>query len=213
MREGLYGAIQYCPDLDRAEGVNVGVYLVCITTGQSLLRMSDAGDRLHLQRRLGSKNIDEKRIELAKTAITNRFITSQIRSREDIEHFAAREANHLVVMPPRRIMITDVATDLDEIFNALVAEKHVKRPPKPTTPRLATIFEPLRESVPMWSDLKIKVPVLNKKLSADYAYKNKLVNYIKAVGFSQNKEQALKTASNVGLQGLFLSKHQFEFVS
>jgi len=121
MREGLYGAIQYCPDLDRAEGVNVGVYLVCITTGQSLLRMSDSGDRLHLQRRLGSKNIDEKRIELAKTAITNRFITSQIRSREDIEHFAAREANHLVVMPPRRIMITDVATDLDEIFNALVA--------------------------------------------------------------------------------------------
>lgn len=212
MREGLYGAIQFCADLDRAEGVNVGVYLVCVTTGQSLIRMSDSRDRLHLQRRLGSRDIDEKRIEVAKMALTNRFNASQIRSREDIEHFASREANNLVLMPPRRIMITDLATDLAEIFDALVAEKHVKRPPRPATPRLANVFEPLRQSVPIWSDLKIKVPVLNKKLAADYAYKNKLVNYIKAVGFSQNKDQALKAASSIGLQGLFLSKHQFEAV-
>lgn len=213
MHEGLYGAIQYCPDLDRAEGVNVGVYLVCVTTGQSLVRMSDSRDRLHLQRRLGSKRIDEKRIELAKTALTNRFVTSRIRSREDIEHFASREANNLIIMPPRRILITDIAKDIAELFDALVAEKQVKRIAKPSTPRLASVFEPLRESVPLWSNLKIRVPVLNKRLSADYAYKNNVVNYIKAVGFSQNKDQALKTASSVGLQGLFLSKHQFESVN
>lgn len=211
MHEGYYGTIQYCPDLDRAEGINVGVYLVCTDTGDSRIRMSDAGEDTHLPRRLGIPKIDEKRLHVAKVGFANRFEMAQCKNRAQLEQFAACEANHLVMLAPRRIMISDMDADLHELFETLVAHKQTSHARKVIKPRLAEVFEPLFSAqLPLHRKVSLKIPITQKRLVADYAYKNEHLHYIKGVGFARDLQAAIKTATTLGFNGNLLSKHKYE---
>jgi len=213
MHEGFCGTIQYCPDLDRAEGVNIGVYLVCSVTAESRIKMCGAEDDAYLPRRLGIPKLDEKRLQIAKMGFVNRFDSAQCKTRADIEQFAAREANHLVMLPPRRIMIADMESDLQELFESLVVHKKVNRAKRPTRPRLADVFDPLFSAqLPLEKNVDLRIPITQKRFVADYAYKNEQLHYIKGVGFARDRQMALKTATNLGFNGNLLSKHPYQSV-
>jgi hypothetical protein len=213
MHDGFYGTIQYCPDLDRAEGVNVGVYVVCTTTGESCIKMSVADDKLYLQRRLSIAKLDQQRLQIAKMGFAHRFETAKCRTRVEIEQFAAREANNLIMLPPRRIMIADVDVDLQELFETLVVHKKVSRAKTVSRPRLADVFEPLFSAqLPLEKNVGLRIPITQKRFVADYAYKNEQLHYIKGVGFARDRKMALKTATNIGFNGNLLSKHPYQSV-
>lgn len=68
---GYYSLIQYCPDLSKAESVNVGVLLFCPDVKFIDARTSSGNDRV--RRFFGGGSFDSARLQAAKKAIEVRL--------------------------------------------------------------------------------------------------------------------------------------------
>jgi hypothetical protein len=68
-----------------------------------------------------------------------------IRSPEDLDHFVKTLANHLVLTPPRAVIVSDPARDLDRLFEELVAEPVEEREPEANGPEQPGVAQPSRK--------------------------------------------------------------------
>ncbi|ODT68173.1 hypothetical protein ABS71_09970 [bacterium SCN 62-11] len=102
-KKGFYSIIQHVADLDRAEGVNVGVVLAVPLESYLDVRLANPDDlpQLGLKARI-----------LREGAHWN--------STADLIHFANCEGNHLRLVEPRTIFTKDAEKDLEALFQRLV---------------------------------------------------------------------------------------------
>ncbi|MCI0665486.1 MAG: DUF3037 domain-containing protein [Acidobacteria bacterium] len=125
-----YSILQYVPNLERAEGVNVGVVLICPEEGFLKAKTSDDNDRV--LRFFGDRlDLDLQRLTALKRAFEERIKmeAGMIKTLEDFEQFIATRANHLRLTKPRPIKISgaEAEAELGSLFASLVEERgHAK---------------------------------------------------------------------------------------
>ena len=204
-REGYYGIIQYCPNIDRSEGANVGVYLFCRSMNVAMVRMSEGNDRV--RKYFGTAAFDVRRLTADKQALRRRLEALGAVGLDEIAAFISKEAGGLLVGMPRPIAVTDSKSDLDFLFDEMVGELQKPKRDRVRVPDISDVFEPLRMGVPLRTNLTIMVPSLHQRLHIPYAYRNESVNYIKPHGFSSKQDAAMQSASHLGVQGLMLHNH------
>jgi hypothetical protein len=117
-----YSILQYVPDPERAEGVNVGVVLICPEEG--FLKAKTSADNDRVLRFFGERpDLDLGRLTALKQAFEERIEmeAGRIKTVEDFEQFVVTRANHLRLTAPRPIKISEA--ELDSLFASLVEER------------------------------------------------------------------------------------------
>lgn len=208
--EGLFSIIQYVPDLDRQEGVNVGVVLFGLDSGRAIVAFAPAHDAI--RRRFRGPALDDARLESAQRSLQRRLEAREYRNRAAIEDFIAREANHLVLLPPRSTLIDNPAVDVLSLRAALVDE--------PTTQAQATRGAMENEAdamlTPMFVGARVRwshevtVPVLEMKLRVNLSYRNGAMNYVKLQRFQEAPDSAMDAAQRLGVRGRLLHNHPLD---
>jgi len=119
---GYYSLIQYCPDLSKAESVNVGVLLFCPEAKFIDARTSSENSRV--RKFFGPGTFDPVRLQAAKKAIEARLrvCRDDFRTVEDLNHFIDTRANELLITPPRPMKVLNPEAALDALFKELACE-------------------------------------------------------------------------------------------
>ncbi len=204
MAKGFYSVIQYCPDRFRAEGVNVGLVLLCLEPHALRVQMTQKFDRVRKLFAISKPDLNS--LKIATEAMKSRIesATDDWRTAEELAAFAGSRANDMRLTEPRLAKIVDIDADFERLFSELVdvrttASLAVESPAEVLPPRLSEVFYKLQQERKIWRPGQITVPVFKSKLDIPYAYKNGVVNLIKPQVFSATKQaetQAAKLAVN-----------------
>lgn len=204
MAKGFYSVIQYCPDRFRAEGVNVGLVLLCLEPHALRVQMTQKFDRV--RKLFGISKSDLNSLKFAIEAMKSRIesATDGWRTPDEFAAFAGSRANDLRLTEPRLAKIADIDADFKRLFSELVdvhttASLAVESPAEVLPPRLSEVFYKLQQEQKIWRPGQFTVPVFKTKLDIPYAYQNGVVNLIKPQVFSATKQaetQAAKLAVN-----------------
>jgi hypothetical protein len=117
--KGYYSILQYVPDVERAEGVNVGVVLIC--PARNFLKARTTKDNNRVVHFFGTNaGFDGQRLTILKQALEERI--TAIQTLEEFQRFVETRANHLRLIAPRPIKVTEPEAELDRLFAALVEE-------------------------------------------------------------------------------------------
>jgi hypothetical protein len=121
--KGYYSILQFVPDIERAEGANIGVVLFCPDKGFLKAQTATGNDRA--RRFLGSEeniDLDLDRLNAFKAAFEERVLVEagRIRTIEEFRHFVRTRANQLLLTEPRPIKVFDPEADLARLFDMLV---------------------------------------------------------------------------------------------
>lgn len=111
-----YSLIQYCPDLFRAEAVNVGLVVMCAKPAMVRVRLTSTFKRACDW--FGITDPDLVNLKLATDAIRCRI--EKLETPEDLFAFASTRANDLRLTKPRFAKIQDVDSDFERLFAQLV---------------------------------------------------------------------------------------------
>jgi hypothetical protein len=125
---GFFSVVQFCPDLDRGECANVGVILVVPSHG--FLDVCLSKDNEGPKQRFGRDAYDDTRLTVAKKALEGRlrYEGKEWRGPEDLQRFAKREGNHLMLATPKLILVETPQADLEELYHRLVARAWLDAP-------------------------------------------------------------------------------------
>jgi hypothetical protein len=205
--QSLYSIIQFRPHEARAEGVNVGVVVVC--PAKNAVKALFAANNQAVKKRFGSGALDDVRLASAKRAFRNRL--EQMAPEETaLRGFISQEAGALVLLEPRPIVVGDLDADLASLFNELVGEMqpaHRTRR-RPAAPNLEKDFNSLLlAGIPIDRDVTVPLPGLPTELRFPFAFKNGVRSFIKPQGFALDEEEAIKEAKELGADGHLLAKH------
>lgn len=123
--KGYYSIIQYVPDIERAEGANIGIVLFC--PDKHFLGVKLSRDNKRIIRFFGSKpdsDLNLARINILKMAFQERvfFEEKLIQTQEDFRAFTASRGNQLLLTEPRPIKVYSTWEDLLQLFNRLVGD-------------------------------------------------------------------------------------------
>lgn len=204
MAKGFYSVIQYCPDRFRAEGVNVGLVLLCLEPHALRVQMTHKFDRVRKLFTISKPDLNSLKIATAAMKSRIESETDDWRTAEELAAFAGSRANDMRLTEPRMAKIVDIDTDFKRLFSELVdvrttASLAVESPAEVLPPRLSEVFYRLQQEQKIWRPGQIIVPVFKSRLDIPYAYKNGVVNLIKPQVFSATKQaetQAAKLAVN-----------------
>lgn len=117
--KGYYSILQYVPDVERAEGVNIGVVLIC--PERNFRKVKTTKDNARVVRFFGtSAGFDGQRLTIFKQALEERI--AAIQTLEELQRFVETRANHLRLIAPRSIKVAEPEAELDQLFAALVEE-------------------------------------------------------------------------------------------
>jgi len=206
---GYYSLIQFCPDLSRMEAINVGVVLFCPELNFIEARM--AGDTRRAEQLTGRRQLERHALKHAKHAIERRFIYDRCAFQEvgDFERFIGTRANSLRLTPQRPIKVTDPESQLQGLYDTLVAVgstiNEVKRDdPFPT---LTSAFLDLEKEGKARTGLKVKVPVAGRSLDIPFAYQNGKLNLIKPIVFPKRENYSIDTALRLASEGQLVEKY------
>lgn len=207
-RPGFYSLIQYVPDPERAEGVNVGVVLVC--PEDQKLHVLVLNDTKTLHDRCLLKNVDGDRFvsEMNGLATRIREESAHLRSVEDLVEFSKQEANRISILKPRRLRVTSLEENANQLYMRLVHVEHHERIARVKSPKLVEMFTLLKlNRVPFAENVEFDVPFSKKKISVPYVYVNKNFNLIHPYGFSARQDNREQAANNLAVQGRLLFKY------
>lgn len=121
--KGYYSILQYVPDPERAEGVNIGLILFCPEKGFLKIQTTASNDRVRKllgKQRASTANLS--RLDAFKTAFAERvgLEAGRMQSREDFQAFVNTRANQLRLTDPRPVKVTDPEAELSKLFSLLV---------------------------------------------------------------------------------------------
>lgn len=202
---GFFCAVQFCPDLDRGECANVGVILVVPQLGFLDIQLSE--DNEGPKQRFRSDAYDDTRLTIAKKGFEGRVRHEgkDWRSPEDLQRFARKEGNHLLLTTPKVILVEDPRLELDELYQRLVHIEPIRRR-RQQKPDLKTLFEPKLLGVPLQRDLTVEIPEFGK-LEVPYAYQNGVLNLVRPEGFPIEEGSATAKANDLAVKGHLVYKH------
>jgi hypothetical protein len=143
---GYYCIVQFTPDRRRAEGANIGVLL--FSPEHHFLDVRLASSNRRIRRFFGTpRGFDEERVSAIRLSLKGRLQVEAeyIRSLEDLEHFVNTRANHLVLTPPRSVIITEPACDLARLFEELVSETTEEGEPEANGAEQPGVAQPSRK--------------------------------------------------------------------
>lgn len=199
--KGYYSILQCVPDPERAEGVNVGIVLLCPEKG--FLKAVTSKDNQRVRRLFRSQDapdLDLKRLAMFKEAFVERVASeaTSIHSLEEFQRFIDTRANQLRLTAPRFVKVDEPETELARLFELLVEEQ--SHPETQHTTRAATEirrqFRALLDQRGITQKVKEKVsydlPLLGETATYPYGYRNGQPNVIEAVSFETADERAVK---------------------
>lgn len=202
--KGFFSLVQFVPDLDRREAVNVGVVLAVPSEAFLAVRMAD--DNEGPKQRFGNI-FDEARLGAAKRAIEGRIREEGISwtGPDDVVRFAAREGNNLLLTPPRTLLSARPEAELEELFQKLVhVDPRARR--RQARPELEVRFERALAGVPLRKNVHVEIPNLGT-MDIPYAYKNGVLNLVRPEGFAIDEGSAMRKASELAVKGRLIHKH------
>lgn len=212
--KGYYSILQFVPDLERAEGANIGVVLFCPERRFIDVKISTNND--HVRRLFRGKKVDLKRVDVIKANFTDRIrgSKSSITTGEDFNLFVNTRANSLRLTEPRPMKVFEPAVELTKLFTLLVGER------KKTEVRLLTpdkiirkldgefkkrnIFDLIKRNV------EVKLPIFNSTVTYPFEYANGRPNLIKTAVFGPSFENATQKASKLALEGRSLAENNYK---
>lgn len=211
MARGLYSVVQYCPDVFRAEAVNVGLVLLRPEPFELRVRMIRQYDRV--RKWFGVDKGDLKNLKVSVHGMQTRIEKSadELRTEEELAAFAASRANDLRLTEPRLAVLEDFDADFERLYAKLVEEHSTatlaaESPAEVLPPRLGEVFYRLSASRKIWSPGTITVPVYKRKIEIPYAYRNGVVNLVKPHVFPANR-RAETQAATLAINGDLIRKH------
>lgn len=204
-KPGFYSVVQFVPDIERGEAVNVGVIVGASGLGMRV-RMAERNE--YVKHRFGAYAYDDTRLGFAKSALAERLkdVAPDV---EALATFRAQESGQLQLTAPRPMVVRNLDDDVIALFLRLVSDPEVQRRERRTPkPDLVPLVRQLqRKNVPIKRRPEISVPILDEPLKADFSFQNGARNLVKAIGLSGRQETALEEASDYGSKGLLIAKH------
>jgi hypothetical protein len=207
---GYYSLIQYCPDLSRLEGANVGVLLFCPEPHFLAARTTDSVQRV--RRFFGSEDGDWQQIRAEVSAVEDRLVAAgdQIRTPQELERFIAARGNAVQLTPPRPMKVVHPVQDLEALFQRLVGGKAGPRR-KRGQPIARKLEETLtQESVAPFirSNVPVRVPAFHRTLTVPFGFQNGRFNLIQPVTFRQERlPSVINQACRRAVEGRSLYEH------
>lgn len=186
--KGYYSILQYIHNLERSEGVNVGVLLFC--HGKNFLELQTTTTLKRLKALFGD-NIDSKRLKIALDAFSER-IEELVRQNLNIDiltHFINTRANNLRLTPLRSMKVFNPKQDLLNLFEELVNEHRQVQPRSLITkPEMIRLFEQIIKLKNVEAKIKRNVEIestlLAKKMKFPFSFQNGKLNLIEPVEFA-----------------------------
>jgi hypothetical protein len=211
--KGYYSILQYVPDPERAEGINVGVALVCPEKG--FLRAKTSRDNSRIKRFFKNQEFDLKRLSALKEAFEERVRAEaeRVRTLEDFQHFIDTRANQLRLTPPRPVKVESPELELINLFESLVENKTPTEADHATrrTTKIKNHFRELIRQHGLTDKVSERVtydlPVLGKPQVYPFGFRNGQPNVVNAVSFEAADEQKTEDrACRVVVEGQDLSR-------
>lgn len=185
MAKGYFSIIQFSPDPAHTEAINIGILLSVPELSFLDTKVTDNFSRV--------KNVllNKQNDEFMLTAI-NSFVEtikddlSRYNSKDELEHLIFTRAHEIQLTELRTIKTDDPQKDLDEIFEQLIpvqqkAQKQKQNILFPDFDRLLRTDEFVNR---IEFNKEIKLPILDTRFVAPYAYVNGRTNLIKPVAIT-----------------------------
>jgi hypothetical protein len=207
--KGYYSILQFVPDLEKSEGVNIGIVLFCPDKRYLKAQTSTGNDRV--RRFFGPEidlDLDLDRINAFKAAFEERlaFEASRVTTREDFLQFVNTRANQLLLTSPRPIKVFEPDSDLARLFESLVGGRRRSR-----TSALSS-REELKQQFShrlvergiadrVQRDVQIESSLLDRTIVFPFAFRNGQMNVIEPVSFEGSKKNNIDRACQLAVQG------------
>lgn len=140
--EAWFSIIQYVPDLDRGEGVNVGVALFCPDEGRVRVALADSNHTVRA--RFPGRDLDDEFITYAKHSLKLRLERLPVSSPAAFRELVDREANELVLTPARATRFESEQVTLTALRRAMVDPRPEELDAAERATLLQEPFEPAR---------------------------------------------------------------------
>lgn len=202
--QGYYCLIQYCPDRSRMECANIGVLLFC--PAREFLDVRVARDNARIVKFFGEGR-DLRRIRSYKTAIVERLVREreEIRSLEDLQHFIASRANHVLLTSPRSISVGTPAEDLERLFQEIVGESAKREAAPNLKKQVASKLLGYGLERKLKRDFDVRIPVIDRTLQVPLGFKNGRFNLLLPERFAAKDRTKIEDrACRRAIQGGFL---------
>jgi Protein of unknown function (DUF3037) len=207
--KGYYSILQFVPDLERAEGANIGVVLFCPDKGFLKAQTATGNDRA--RRFFGPEeniDLDLDRLNTFKAAFEERVLAEadRIKTLEEFRHFVSTRANQLLLTEPRPIKVFDPEADLARLFDMLVGgRRRAARQAQQGAESLAQTFCDLLDqrglADKVQRDVKIESALFQRTLVFPFAYQNGQLNVIEPASFEYTSARNIERACQLAVEG------------
>ena len=203
--KGYYSLLQFVPDMERAESVNVGVVLFCPARG--FLQAKTTSDTKRVRRLFGRRaDVDSIRLNAMKEGFVERVAleSQRIATPEDFRLFVDTRANQLLLTQPRPVKVFAPEQELQNLYQILVAtpESATHKTTETVRQTLERAFAPEEVKRRVRFDIEIEIPAFRHKVTVPYGYQNGHFNLIQPVQFDAKKSEAiLKQACPYAIEG------------
>ena len=205
MKRAWYSLVRYVPELDRGEGANVGLLLYSPDHDFARIQMSETNK--WVVRLFGRESYDDQRLKLAKVALRRRIERDlqAVDSVDALQDVLRREGNRLQFSALHEVRVNSPGAEFADLFEDLVEPRERKTSPRPRRiPEWDEVMERLELIAPVQRNVVVPIPHLEDAFRADLAYQNGARHLVKGQWFHKH---ARKRASELGSEGLLLSKH------
>ena len=217
--KGYYSILQFVPDLERAEGANIGVVLFCPERRFLDVKVSHNNDRVRLF--FGGQDFDLQRIDAMKASFAERVRSSvkSIVSGDDFKLFIDTRANSLRLTDPRPMKVFEPVEQLDQLFKLLVG---VRQKPEHQPMTVKRIISNLDNELKKRNienlvkrDVQIELSVFHTTETYPFAYQNGQPNLVKPAVFGTDLEKVAQKASKLAIEGknLLESNHKLNILA
>jgi len=206
LANGYYSLVQYCPSASRLEAANLGVLLYCQELQYIDVRLAKGNSRI--ARFFGREGLDSFVLEGAKKAIENRVRVGfdAFKTYGDVEQLIQTRANALVLSAARSIKVDDPVSTLDRLFGELVGGAVRTRRDRRFR-EVDEIFGRPGLQALVHRPEPVIVPVVNRRLTAPYAFRNGHLNLIRPERFLDHPGGTTGAAMRLAMEGDLLNKY------
>jgi len=119
--KGYYSLVQYCPNMDRCEAVNVGVVLFCPERQFIRAQITESLDRVY--RVFGPGVETPQHLRSMVNALRTRLELEQaeFKTLADLQKFVFTRANKVLLTSPKPVIVVEPEAELAALFSELVA--------------------------------------------------------------------------------------------
>jgi hypothetical protein len=202
---GKYALIQFCPEPDRMEFINVGLIL-SIPDAAGYLRVEFVEEPKRVERLFG--HISERYFRSVADVI--KFRVEEGFNREfpfDFDEFIDRRANDVRITRLMSIRIDhDPDWEFDALFNKLVGTRRVRPPASRARAELKNLFREYNVEQILDRPREIKLKTSDISIRAPYAYQNGHYNLIDSIRITEDDSYSLREVGKKAIEGDLLRR-------